>query len=74
MFKKNGYLIVCVEAPRRIINTRNIEKTTRFYNLKSLNNIFSKKLKHIYSTLYVEKLYFIKPLFIKCYLVIKKRN
>ena len=48
------------------------EKTIRFYNLKSLNNIFSKKLKHIYSTLYIEKLYFVKPLFIKCYLVIKK--
>ena len=72
--KKNGYLIVCVEAPRRIINTRKVEKTINFSDLKSLNNIFSTKLKHIYSTLYIEKLYFIKPLFIKCYLVIKKKN
>ena len=72
--KKNGYLIVCVEASRIVIDPRNIEKTPGFYNLKSLNNIFSKKLKNIYSTLYVEKLYFIKPLFIKCYLVIKKRD
>ena len=72
--KKNGYLIVCIEATRRIINTRKIEKTKKFSDLKSLNNIFSKKLKHIYSTLYTEKLYFIKPLFIKCYLVIKKKN
>ena len=72
--KKNGYLVVCNEAPRRIINTRSVEKTIRFSDLKSLNNIFSKKLKNIYSTLYIEKLYFIKPLFIKCYLVIKKKN
>lgn len=72
--KKNGCLVVCNEAPRRIINTRSLEKTIRFSDLKSLNNIFSKKLKNIYSTLYIEKLYFIKPLFIKCYLVIKKKN
>ena len=72
--KKNGYLVVCNEAPRRIIDPRNVEKTVKFSNLKSLNYIFSKKLKNIYSTLYIEKLYFIKPLFIKCYLVIRKKN
>ena len=32
--KKNGYLIVCIEAPRRIINTRNIEKLPSFIILK----------------------------------------
>ena len=69
---KDGYLIVSVEAARRIINLRNVEKTIKFPDLKSLNNIFSKKLKHIYKTSYIEKLYFIKPLFVKCYLVIKK--
>jgi SAM-dependent methyltransferase len=71
---KNGYVVVTVEAPVRIIDKRkNIEKTIGFYDLKSLDNNFSKKLKHVYSTSYIEKLYFIKPLFIKCYLVIKKK-
>jgi SAM-dependent methyltransferase len=69
---KDGYLIVSVEAARRIINLRNVDKTIKFPDLKSLINIFSKKLKHIYSASYIEKIYFIKPCFVKCYLVIKK--
>ena len=71
---KNGCVVVCSEAARKINNLRRVEKTAKFHDLKSLSNIFPKNLKTLYKSKYTEKLYFFKSEFIKCFLIIKKNS
>ena len=70
----NGHIIVCSEVSRKIKDTRKVEKTIKFQNLKNINKIFPKYLKNVYETIYTEKLYFFRPLFIKCFIIIKKKG